>query len=672
MYAPLQKKPLNHKKPVCQRRTNNTYGHFSLADQFDNFSLSGYAPAETSRTHPLDIQRGVSKSNETGIPSQIKESFELKSGFSFDDVQVHYNSDKPSQLQALAYTQGNQVYIKPGQTRYLEHELGHVVQQKRGIVSPTREMMGLSINDDAALEKSAEDFGHTGQLAENGGFPAQVENTEPAVIQCAYDANFPHVNFISDTGLVHLPQDAPAGPVQPRPRGPIAARGPARRNPGQGGGEQVGDVRLEDFREQGEAQETTMVFETFGNEAKPLRDVFLQSLRYKGKTICVLGINVRVEKIGAELTDDAVIEKVGAKKEELSRLLNPLVSDRHQAIIVPFLWGKTENMTGGYELPYFEVRGKLMGIAQQVTSEEYNVLYRWIDRDAQGDTSSGLGNEFLSKVSEDPEPRMITGSYGWRVDDVQPPGMNDFLTALNAAEKDLRRFFFKLLNELSASDKNSARFYLPEPTLIMNRSAHGKAMASLKIPKASADQGQSRESDKAREKIGVDQIQFAPELTVSKPDKKIDEKFYLLEIRSYLADQNRDQSKLVLTLKKTRQSAFDNGQWNFVPSSVWEGNWEAEKKELNKETTTGKTTETEPDPTTAVSEDNPEVMLDSIREKHDGIPISIATAQALLNCKRTTAAKKMFDDTQAVFANLRAVQPAQRRVRANPARGGRR
>lgn len=77
------------------------------------------------------------KPNNTGIPDAMKARFENLSGFSFDDVKVHYNSDKPAQLQAHAYAQGNQVYMGPGQEKHLGHELGHVVQQKQGRVRAT-------------------------------------------------------------------------------------------------------------------------------------------------------------------------------------------------------------------------------------------------------------------------------------------------------------------------------------------------------------------------------------------------------------------------------------------------------------------------------------------------------------------------------------------------------
>lgn len=96
------------------------------------------------------------KPNLTGIPGRMKNQFEAASGLSFDDVRVHYRSDRPAQLRALAFTQGNQVYIGPGQERHLGHELGHIIQQKRGRVAPTAHDMGYPVNDDPALEREAD------------------------------------------------------------------------------------------------------------------------------------------------------------------------------------------------------------------------------------------------------------------------------------------------------------------------------------------------------------------------------------------------------------------------------------------------------------------------------------------------------------------------------------
>lgn len=100
----------------------------------------------------------MERNRDTGIPPALKNRMERLSGFSLDDVKVHYNSAKPAGYEALAYTQGNQVYIGPGEERHLAHELGHVVQQKQGIVRPTRTINGQPLNDDKSLEREAERF----------------------------------------------------------------------------------------------------------------------------------------------------------------------------------------------------------------------------------------------------------------------------------------------------------------------------------------------------------------------------------------------------------------------------------------------------------------------------------------------------------------------------------
>lgn len=94
--------------------------------------------------------------NATGIPDRMKRQFESSSGFSFDDVRVHYNSGLPAAVNAYAYTQGSRVYVGPGQERHLWHELGHVVQQKQGIVRPTGTIKGVLVNTDAGLERGAD------------------------------------------------------------------------------------------------------------------------------------------------------------------------------------------------------------------------------------------------------------------------------------------------------------------------------------------------------------------------------------------------------------------------------------------------------------------------------------------------------------------------------------
>jgi hypothetical protein len=97
--------------------------------------------------------------NNTGLPDHLQAGVENLSGMSIDDVQVHYNSSKPATLQALAYTQGTDVHVAPGQESCLAHEAWHVVQQKQGRVQPTMRADGVEINDDPSLEQEADMMG---------------------------------------------------------------------------------------------------------------------------------------------------------------------------------------------------------------------------------------------------------------------------------------------------------------------------------------------------------------------------------------------------------------------------------------------------------------------------------------------------------------------------------
>ena len=111
---------------------------------------------KTLQARTQTVQRS---GNETGLPDQLKAGVETLSGLAMDDVNVHYNSAKPAQLNALAYTQGSDIHVGPGQEKHLAHEAWHVAQQKEGRVEPTTQAKGVAINDDEALEREADRMG---------------------------------------------------------------------------------------------------------------------------------------------------------------------------------------------------------------------------------------------------------------------------------------------------------------------------------------------------------------------------------------------------------------------------------------------------------------------------------------------------------------------------------
>jgi hypothetical protein len=98
--------------------------------------------------------------NRTGMSDALKAGIESLSGLSMDHVRVHYNSAQPAQLNALAYAQGSDIHLAPGQEQHLPHEAWHVVQQAHGRVRPTMQLNeGVPVNDDAGLEHEADVMG---------------------------------------------------------------------------------------------------------------------------------------------------------------------------------------------------------------------------------------------------------------------------------------------------------------------------------------------------------------------------------------------------------------------------------------------------------------------------------------------------------------------------------
>ncbi len=137
-----------------------------------NAHLEDNRPESVFKKQQMNSMVLQKKENKTGLPDQLKSGIENLSGYSMDNVKVHYNSNKPAQLQAHAYAQGTDIHIGPGQEKHLPHEAWHVVQQKQGRVMPTMKMKsGARVNDDQGLEREADLMGaKTKQLQKKDSF----------------------------------------------------------------------------------------------------------------------------------------------------------------------------------------------------------------------------------------------------------------------------------------------------------------------------------------------------------------------------------------------------------------------------------------------------------------------------------------------------------------------
>ncbi|MFT3825167.1 MAG: DUF4157 domain-containing protein [Chitinophagaceae bacterium] len=171
--------------------------------------ITGHSPVKqlSAASHPL--QKSI---NNTGLPGHLKTNVEHLSGYSMDDVKVHYNSEKPARLQAHAYAQGANIYLGRGQEKHLAHEAWHVVQQKQGRVKPVLQMKtGVSINDNTGLEKEADIMGakamHTSNVIQaKGSLPVAVAALQNEVVQR-------QIQLVdADDGLYEETEDAKATP----------------------------------------------------------------------------------------------------------------------------------------------------------------------------------------------------------------------------------------------------------------------------------------------------------------------------------------------------------------------------------------------------------------------------------------------------------------------------
>ncbi len=145
-------------KPAIQRAVEDE----SNLEEFDTTQRVVEASHIQDQEHtPTQLQaEPAAKPNNTGLPDNLKSGIESLSGISMDGVKVHYNSPQPAQLNALAYAQGTDIHVAPGQEQHLPHEAWHVVQQAQGRVQPTMQMKaGVPVNDDPGLEHEADVMG---------------------------------------------------------------------------------------------------------------------------------------------------------------------------------------------------------------------------------------------------------------------------------------------------------------------------------------------------------------------------------------------------------------------------------------------------------------------------------------------------------------------------------
>ena len=490
--------------------------------------------------------------NNTGMPDNLKAGIESLSGFSMDDVRVHYNSSKPATVQALAYTQGTDIHVAPGQEKHLPHEAWHVAQQMAGRVSPTTNINGMPVNDNAALEHEADVMGAKAvQCVRDDACRELVnKNISQGAVQCEFVSRikaFPEENIdrgVAGTGRgVTGAGRGVAGTgrgVAGAGRGVTGAgRGVTRDDHGV-----TGTGRAETRDDRGMTTDGSdmsvdlpvIAFEVLvgvGDRIGEIATLYNNVIgKYNGPAHIYVGVNqMSYTRITPQpnVTDAKKLQKLKSPPNDLRKAVAEIkkiqINPNHQMHIIPFVWIPTynpeETQKGGYTFPYMEARHLLMTMAHECGAS----VFRWIDSDVDDDTSIDVVNEkgvgaFDSVDGE--APIVYSGFYNWR-----GGGAGDNVDKINTHEAFLRKFFWYsrgcfegyLAEEHKYDGKHG---YIPEPIAYMNKAAHKKAFENLSekfksLGYAGSDSCQQNEAESAFKDMSMI---FKPDFSVSKPVKE--------------------------------------------------------------------------------------------------------------------------------------------------------
>lgn len=143
-----------------QKRVRPTVQLRQMPDQFLQQTIGNQATAQLMQEgQTKDSEEETQYERATSLPVPLVQRIEKNFGISLDDVQVFYGSNKPDQLGAYAYAQGNQIHLAPNQEQHLPHEAWHIVQQRQGRVQPTSQLGDVMVNDQPHLEHEATAMG---------------------------------------------------------------------------------------------------------------------------------------------------------------------------------------------------------------------------------------------------------------------------------------------------------------------------------------------------------------------------------------------------------------------------------------------------------------------------------------------------------------------------------
>ena len=139
------------------------------------------------------IQPVVQMKKNKYLPGDFLAKMETSFGEDFSDVEIHEYSSEAKDLNARAFTQGNQIHFKGGEfnvtsqkgQELVAHELSHVVQQRKGLVTKTHQENNYNVNSDVTLEEKADVDGKRAMSGEkiNNGSAVAAQSTNGVALQ---------------------------------------------------------------------------------------------------------------------------------------------------------------------------------------------------------------------------------------------------------------------------------------------------------------------------------------------------------------------------------------------------------------------------------------------------------------------------------------------------------
>lgn len=194
---PLQAKKAGTTGNMISQNTAAVQRKSGTGDKEEDIENRGDEPMQRKQIPGLSNE-GISDeadgatSESNMLPDEIRGNMEATFGQDFSGVSIHQNSSLARDLDALAFTQGENISFAPGRydpsskqgQELIGHELTHVVQQRSGSVRADVQERSMAINEDEGLEKEADDMGkkaaqQTGTPVLSAGQP-QKNNTTAA------------------------------------------------------------------------------------------------------------------------------------------------------------------------------------------------------------------------------------------------------------------------------------------------------------------------------------------------------------------------------------------------------------------------------------------------------------------------------------------------------------